>query len=315
HLWNWTGLDEHGDPVAEGRYDLAISATQVARPRHTASSGWIGAWILDRTPPAAPTSEATRTTVYPTTTLFTDEARFEFSKDVPVASLDATVLRTDGTLVRTLEPKSMPCDYDYDHGFDGFECALVRWDGRDAAGVVQPAGSYVLHAVSSDAAGNRAVQETALTVSGEPLVEHTTTTTLPTGQLGAGTNACSYPPTPQICLTHGPVASDRFPGGWSYRSEGSGTAQSVNAVYGETGHEQFRVTVTGGPTTPGDPDTAMLSGTQMQGDGSFMSGWIPITMSDLRLKAYGAWSVTTQGGNDYDTESVTIEQTYFAPAS
>jgi hypothetical protein len=75
------------------------------------------------------------------------------------------------------------------------------------------------------------------------------------------------------------------------------------------------VTATGGPTTPGDPDTASLNSTQMQGDGTFATPWIPITLSPSRLMAQGSWGVRTTGGNDYDVATFTVEQTYFAPAS
>ncbi|GAA4729462.1 hypothetical protein GCM10023350_10930 [Nocardioides endophyticus] len=190
---------------------------------------------------------------------------------------------------------------------------MLRWDGRDAAGAVQPAGSYVLRAVASDVAGNQAVASNPLTVSDQPLVEHTKTTTLPAVQWGPVATPCSYPG-PQICIYQPPVASDRFPGGLSFRS-GSGPADGIFTVQAETGHEQFRVTATGGPTTPGDADTASLNGTQMQGEGSFTSDWIPITLTSSRLMAEGTWSTSTSGGNDYDVASYTVEQTYFAPAS
>lgn len=213
--------------------------------------------------------------------------------------------------MRALSPASVPCASDYD--FDEKTCALVRWDGRNTVGAAQPAGSYVLRVVAYDAAGNRTVATTPLTVSGQPLVEHTKTTTLPAVQWGPVATPCSYPG-PQICIYQPPVASDRFPGGMSFRS-GAGPADGIYTVQAETGHEQLRVTATGGPTTPGDPDTASLNGTQMQGDGSFTTPWIPIKLSPSGLMAQGSWAVRTAGGNDYDVATFTVEQTYFAPAS
>jgi len=311
HTWLWSPRSKDGAQLVDGYYTVTLVAVPLQHRRGTGRAG-VGV-LVDTVAPEA-TTKQTRTTVYPATTLFTDEVRFEFGKDVAVASLDASVRRADGTLVRTLKPETMPCDYDVDFGFDVVNCALVRWDGRNAAGVAQPAGSYVLRAAAYDAAGNQTVASIPLTVSDQPLVEHTKTTTLPAAQWGAGANACNYPGGPQICTAHGPVASDRYPGGWSFRSA-SGAAQSIYTVNADTGHEKFRVTATGGPTTPGDPDTASLNETPMQGDGTFATGWIPITMTANRLQAQGLWSVTTRGGNDYDIASYTVEQTYFAPAS
>ena len=309
HTWTWSPAQGSARP-ADGSYSVTLIAVPLAqRP----GKGRVTVPVTVDTVEPDATSKRSRTTVYPSTTLFADEIRFQFGEDVSISTLDASVRRPDGVLVRALEPRAVPCvPGDDDHLMAG-DCAGVRWDGRSTAGVAQPAGSYVLHAIAYDAAGNRTVAETPLTVSGQPLVEHTKSTTLPAAQWGPGRTSCSYPG-PQICTYHSPVASDRFPGGWSFRS-GSGPADSIYTVEGDTGHERFRVTATGGPTTPGDLDTAWLSGTQLQGDGTFTTPWIPVTLTSTRLMAQGSWGVRTYGGNDYDVASYTVEQTYFAPAS
>jgi hypothetical protein len=318
HTWTWSPAQGSARP-ADGSYSVTLVAVPLAQRPGTGRA--TVPVTVDTVAPDA-TTKYTRTTVYPATTLFTDEIRLKFGKDVVITSLDASVRRADGTLVRALKPQSIPCV----NAWDGENCPLLRWDGRDAAGAVQPAGSYVLRAIASDVAGNQAVASNPLTVSDQPLVEHTKTTTLPAVQWGPVATPCSYPG-PQICLYQPPVASDRFPGGLSFRSGSgpwSGSAAGIFTVQAETGHEQFRVTATGGPATPGDPDTALLNNIQMQGDGSFTTPWLPITLSSsqkpvryagpsLGLMAQGAWNVTT--GNDYDVASFTVEQTYFAPAS
>ncbi|KQW43996.1 hypothetical protein ASC77_21625 [Nocardioides sp. Root1257] len=326
HVWDWSGLDEHGNPVPAGRYDLAIAGTQVARPHHTASSGWIGAWILDTTAPD-PTVTANRTTVYPATTLFSDEVRFKFEgHDITAPQIHATVQTAAGAAVRTLTAEDTPCySGEPDHGWGWYYsggCPMLRWDGRDASGAVQPPGSYVLHVVGEDLAGNRAVSDTPLTVSAAPLVEHTRTTTYDAAHTPRSPGACAIPGAPQGCGTDscGPVGSDRYADGLSFRSGpgcGAGATHPSTADFlavGDTGHEQIRVTATGGPSTPGAPDTASLSGTTMQGDGSFVSPWIPLHVPHGGLTAAGVWSVTTQSGAAYDVASFSVEQTYFAPA-
>jgi hypothetical protein len=311
HTWTWSPKQKGAARPADGTYRVTVIAVP---PAHRPGTGRDSAVVAVDTVGPDATSTSTRTTVYPATTLFTDEARFEFGPDVH--SLSASVRRPDGSLVRTLQPGTMHCYDPNGYPEDVVSCALLRWDGRSVGGAALPAGSYVLRAVGFDAVGNRAAATTPLTVSDQPLVEHTSTTTLPAAKWVGGFDWCGYPGAPAGCSLNynRPVASDRFTDGLSFRA-GSRTSEVDYAVEGDTGHEKFRVTATGGPTTIGDPDTAWLTSTTMQGEGTFTTDWIPVTFTSEQLKARGTWGVRTSSGNDYDVASYTVEQTYFAPAS
>ncbi|GAA4715553.1 FlgD immunoglobulin-like domain containing protein [Nocardioides conyzicola] len=307
HTWTWAPSTKPSSRPADGSYSVSLVAVP---PAHGPGAGRAGITVRTDTVGPDATPDHSRTTVYPATTLFADEVRFQFDDDVAIGSLDVSVRRPDGALVRTLEPETVPCVPGDSYHMLAGDCALLRWDGRTAA------GSYVLRARAYDAAGNQTVAETPLTVSSKPLVEQTKSTTVPASQWGGGKTPCADPYSSQGCgfTFHEPVPSERFTGGLSFRA-GTGTAELIFPVGGETGHERFRVTATGGPTTPGDQDVASLSGTQMQGDGSFTTGWHPVTLAAGALQAEGFWVTSTSNGNDYDVASFTVEQTYFAPAS
>jgi len=308
HVLRWGGNRPGHGTVRDGRYRVVVRAVHASRPAVMRTTV-----VVDTVDPGLSSADvaSNRTTVYPNTTLFTDEARFQlYTGD---QSVTATVHRLDGTLVDTVAR-------------DVAGSVLLAWDGRDAAGQVLAAGPYLLRLTSTDAAGNRGSYDIPVQVSAQPLVEHIKSTTLPAGQwqgrgLPSG-NTCGLE-SAQGCgdpVTCSPVPSDRFAGGLSFRGTCASTALwdgagQLYSVQGETGHEQFRVTATGGPRVPGATDTATLNAVQLQGDGSFTTPWIQVTPISGTLRSQGSWTVRSRPASSYDIASFTVEQTYYAPAS
>ncbi len=308
HRLRWDGTRPGNGTVRDGQYRVVVRAVHTSR---TAVLRTVVA--VDTVAPNLSGADVTsnRTTVYPNTTLFTDEARFElYTGD---QSVTATVHRLDGALVDTLAR-------------DVVGSVSLAWDGRDAGGQVLAAGPYLLRLTGTDDAGNRGRYDIPVQVSAQPLVEHLRSTTLPAGQWhGVGIpsgNVCGLE-SAQGCsdpVTCSPVPSDRFAGGLSFRGTCVSTALwdgagQVYSVQGETGHEQFRVTATGGPRVLGASDTASLNGVLMQGDGSFTTPWIQIKAVPGSVRSEGSWTVRSRPANSYDIASFTVEQTYYAPAS
>jgi hypothetical protein len=88
HAWVWS--------PAKGLADGSYTVTLVAAPpadRPGAGRASVGVTVDTVAPDA--TMKRSRTTVYPTTTLFADEIRFQFGEDVQISSLDASVRRPD----------------------------------------------------------------------------------------------------------------------------------------------------------------------------------------------------------------------------
>jgi hypothetical protein len=128
----------------------------------------------------------------------------------------------------------------------------------------------------------------------------------------------------EVC---GPVASDRFPGGLSFRRPcPGGFGYATVRYFGATPPvppapvDSFRVTASGGPTTPGDTDVASFGGQTMgPGDVTVTTSWYQV---DLLHHPYlpdaskpVTWEVSTGGDNSYDVASFTVEYRYYAPVA
>ena len=122
----------------------------------------------------------------------------------------------------------------------------------------------------------------------------------------------------------GPVASDRFPGGLSFRAcpdPDRGTVSWFSAAppVRAAPFDTFRITATGGPTTPGADDVGSISGYQQVGPGDVTasSPWLYV---DLDVSPYlpdqqgpVRWAFYTEHGDAYDVASFTIEYRYYVP--
>jgi hypothetical protein len=82
--------------------------------------------------------------------------------------------------------------------------------------------------------------------------------------------------------------------------------------------DAFRITATGGPTTPGDTDVAHVDGLTMgPGDVSVTTPWEYVALNDYpyipEARQPITWAVSTNQENDYDIASFTIEYRYYEP--
>ena len=140
-----------------------------------------------------------------------------------------------------------------------FDC-YARRDGR-----ALPAGRYLARVTITDEAGNRRRAGQDLMVSDAQLTEETWTTTLPAGQTGhydpyfGGCNGCGE--------TCSPVASRALRGRARFRPCPSTVGWATIGHFGsdvpfpEAPVDSYRVTATGGPTTPGGTDGGRLAAT------------------------------------------------------
>jgi hypothetical protein len=82
--------------------------------------------------------------------------------------------------------------------------------------------------------------------------------------------------------------------------------------------DAFRVSATGGPTTPGDSDVAHVDGLVMgPGDVTVTTPWENVDLDSYPYIPDAhqpvTWAVSTDEENDYDIASFTIEYRYFVP--
>ena len=127
----------------------------------------------------------------------------------------------------------------------------------------------------------------------------------------------------------GPVPSERFPGGLSFRqpcSFGSLSGWPTVRFFGASSPltpapvDSFRVTATGGPSTPGGSDWATLDGVIMgPGDATVSTPWQSVELThypylpDARQPVN--WGFSTSQYNNYDLASFTVEYRYYTPMS
>ena len=82
--------------------------------------------------------------------------------------------------------------------------------------------------------------------------------------------------------------------------------------------DSWRVSATGGPTIPGDTDVGSLSGVTMgPGDVTVTTPWRQVDLLNQPYVPDGAqpavWSFSTDGDNEFDVASFTVEYRYYVP--
>lgn len=331
HRWSWSGT-ARGRTVADGAYALTLQARPVAAPRRPGTLRVTT--VVDRTAPD-PAVVLNRSTVYPAAAVIEDSLRVGL--DLPPEEVASAQVRTSaGSVVGRLVPVVHECAWGYG-GSPGEEtpCALLTWDAQTPSGPV-PGGAYVLRIQLTDAAGNSRVVRRPVTVSAGQLVERTGSVSWNAADAPRWNDPCwangCYDQRP--CASH---PSQRFAGGVSFRSgpeECSGpSALPSSASYGfrpdvtsgTTPFDRFRITATGGPTTPGDDDTGVLSArgpgqraeVVLSGDSTATTDWAPM-LPDVELFAQtdvrARWSAGALQPMRYDVASYTLEYTYYVPA-
>ena len=142
----------------------------------------------------------------------------------------------------------------------------LSWTARDAADLPIEPGAYTLRVTITDEAGQNArTVRRKVTVSDAQLAERVWTATIPAASVDPGRGPVYDPSCLGCGEVCGPVASDRFPGGLSFRQPctfGYAAVRffAVSPPVVPAPVDAFRVTATGGPTTPGDTDIAHFDG-------------------------------------------------------
>jgi hypothetical protein len=233
----------------------------------------------------------------------------------------------------------------YDPGVNGWNCrdagcGRFTWDGRDSSGRVVPAGTYRIRLVRGyDQAGNPRLLTPVgyVRVSTTKLVARTTSVTLAAadaqtlGWYGYDAPGDSEWSTPS-------VASDRYPGGRSYRSTTSIISPTGNTWVADqfilpvpgrrTASDTWSVTARGGPTTQGANGSGRLvagaarsnrSLAVMEGDATASLSKVLFT-SNTEVPLPGRpsglrWSFSVDPGSSYDVASFDVSYTTYVPAS
>ena len=168
HKFKWNGTKKpRGKVLRDGHYVLSFTADPVKK--HIKKSTAATHIYLDIRYQPEPL-EAQTTTVYPNTTVITDQIGFNHggswgSKDWRHERIDkASLVVKDaaGNTVRTTQPQEYGSDY---------RAYPLAWDGRDDNGAVLPAGQYTVQMQVIDWAGNTGMSPSiSVTVSDVPLV-------------------------------------------------------------------------------------------------------------------------------------------------
>ena len=162
-------------------------------------------------------------------------------------------------------------------------------------------------------------------VSDAQLTERLWTVTIPAASADHGPGPVYDPSCLGCGEVCGPVPSDRFPGGLSFRQPCSfGYAAVEYFAAAPTRRprsvDAYRVSATGGPSTPGDSDVAQLRRPRPRSWGRDRDDAVgarrPRRLSvppDARRPM--SWAVSTSQENDYDISSFTLEYRYYVPVS
>ena len=315
--WSWGGRTTSGVIVPDGDYSVtlrAVSGSGADRVRMR---------TLARTSVAPGRLVMSRPTVYPKATAVEDRLelvyiRHGFAQIVfeNLGFFGAQKLLRTRLVIR--DPSGATV---FDRSSRGYRPAF-EWDALADDGTPLPAGSYPLRFSVRDPAGNRATIRRVVEVSWAQLVEQTWTVTTsaaatprgPDPIYDPGCNGCG-----EVC---GPVASDRYENGLSFRPCEFGYA--AVAYFGATPPAQpapvdsYRIMASGGPSTPGATDVGNLAGVIMgPGDATVSTPWRPVALTSYPFVPRGrqpvTWGFQTSDDDSYDLASMTVEYRYFVP--
>ena len=325
HQWSWGGWAASGGPVADGRYTVTLRATSGPRVDKVK--------LLTNLLTHLPSGRLmlSRLHVYPNATAVEDRLqavyiRYGFEQ-LTFENLDffgpQRLLRTrlvirgpSGTRV-------------FDRSSRGYRPSF-EWTARADDGTPLPPGSYPLRLTVRDPAGNRTTIRRVAEVSSAQLTPQVWTATT----TAADTSTAPGPVDEPLCNgceeVCGPVPSDRYAGGLSFRPCDFGYA--AVGYYGATPPvvpapvDSYRIIASGGPTTPGEPDVGnfaqlkgccVLMGNMGPGDATVSTGWRPVALTRYPYVPEGiqpvTWGFWTSQDNSYDLASMTVEYRYYVP--
>jgi flagellar hook assembly protein FlgD len=319
HVWRWDGRSSAGGVLPDGRYRVILRAWgDEGTSRQSASTVAV-------THPDAGRLVLSRPTVHPAATAVVDSlaasyVRAGFSEqqrlygayygDRPIR-LTARFVVVDSDGVKVLERTSTKYRPDF------------SWTARNAAGRPLEPGAYTLRVRITDEAGNARTIRRGVVVSDAQLTERLWTVTIPAASADRGQGPVYDPSCLGCGEVCGPVPSDRFPDGLSFRqpcSFGYAAVEYFAAAPPDVPApvDAYRVSATGGPTTPGDSDVAHFDDLVLgPGDATATTPW-----EQVDLDAYPylpdagrpmRWAVSTSQENDYDISTFTLEYRYYVP--
>lgn len=313
HHWTWDGRDDDGKVVADGYYDIWIRArrgavTQTLQTQAKADTLAQGELVTSR--PA----------VHPRAQIVYDRVQLVYVVEgwSPYVVWKGEEYQPR-TRLRILNHHGKVVWQDV---VRNSATPTFDWDARRADGTALPEGSYRARLRTVDQAGNLLRFSRRLTVSHAQLVEQVWSSTV------AASTADSYYPWYDIgcndCYNFAsPVASDRYPGGLSFRPVSGTWGTSSNFLmelpFTAAPVDTYRVTAVGGPTIAGASDVGGLSGVLMRGDSTASSPWFNVDLVDYPYLPVGespiVWGFGTKPPNSYDVASFTIDYRYYSPAA
>ena len=319
HAWTWNGRDNSGDVTPDGSYRVRLRAVAATR------SDSVTAVVRVDTERPRGRLLTTRPTAYPEATAVDDHVQLVWLQDGWNAWDEEMSLEED-LLARTqLEIRTPAGAVVWRRTHRDRYTPAFDWYAEGAGGRALKPGKYVAHVLVSDAAGNRRRASQDLRVSHAQLVEEVWSVTMTAARAGryspyfsVGCNSCIE--------SADPVASDRFPEGLSFRAApeswqwGTAAYFASDVPFAEAPVDTYRVTATGGPTTPGSGDQGSLDGTPVgPGDATVTIPWRPVHLVRRDFLPSQAlpvtWSFLTARENSYDVATFAIDYRHYVPAA
>jgi hypothetical protein len=257
HSWSWDGRGDDRRHLIDGWYEIVLRATIPG----AVSEASVDAYVDTR--PDEGRFLTTRSTVYPAASIVSDRMILTYLRQGwhaneslypgqgwwdyrPSLRVQLTIRDADGRLVWREARTSNLLTFNF------------WWYARGPGGEPLPEGSYDARVEVTDAIGNRSSFSRALAVSHEQLrPEVWTSPAIPAGD--ATTYYPEYSPLCNGCTDMCEVLpSDRFPHGLSFRPC-TGSPYTFRDFVASppvkaAPVDSFRITATGGPTTPGSDD-------------------------------------------------------------
>lgn len=318
HVWKWDGRDSDGAVVADGSYRVKLKAITATRTQKATAYAHV-----DTVRPRGHLL-TTRPTAYPRASVVDDHVQLVWVLD-GWNPWEEEIFPEEDQLARTrVEIRTRGGDLVWRRTVRDEYTPTFDWYAQRDGGRALRAGRYVARIMVSDAAGNRRRDSQDLTVSHAQLVEAVWTATVAAARAGhytpyfGGCNGCG-----ESCS---PVTSERFPDGLSFRpcsdpySWGTVGYFGSDVPFPEAPVDSYRVSATGGPTTPGSSDQGRLSGTPIgPGDASATSPWSAVDLTGHPfLPAQDrpvTWTFATVPPNSYDVATFTVEYKHYVPAT
>lgn len=318
HVWTWDGRNGSATVTADGYYRVRLTAVTARRSQSVTA--------IARVDTVRPRGQliTTRPTTYPRASVVEDHVQLVWLLDGWNPSEEELFPEDDQLARSRVEIRTPGGDLVWNGVARNRYTPVFDWHAQRDGGRALPAGRYVARVTVSDAAGNRRRDSRDLRVSHAQLVEEVWTTTV------AAARAGRYTPYFGTCLGCGescsPVGSERFADGLSFRPctepylWGTAAYFGSDVPFAEAPVDSYRVTATGGPTTPGSSDQARLSGTPIgPGDASATTPWRAVDLTgDPFLLARDrpvTWTFTTLRPSSYDVATFTVEYRHYVPAA